>query len=233
MSFLCYNLFREVDMDKSKIKGILFDFDNTLMDRQLAAYNNYADIIEGLIEHKRGSFEFENIMQDLMVWDEWGTCPKDKVFERFCDKYKLDMNLPPILCEKFIDAFGSYAVLFESTTHVLTELRNKYKLGIVTNGQSSVQNKKMDTVNIREHVDFVLVGGDYIGKPHPIMYEEAIKRMNLKAEEVVFVGDIFQTDIIGAKRFGMTPIWIMSDTSRPCSVDIITIRKLEELLEML
>lgn len=60
----------------------------------------------------------------------------------------------------------------------------------------------------------------------------ALEKLRLKKEEVIFVGDTFSTDIIGAHRFGMDAIWLNSQ-SMPCSLtDIKMIHALRDLLEI-
>lgn len=56
--------------------------------------------------------------------------------------------------------------------------------------------------------------------------------LGLGVEDVLFVGDAFPTDIIGAHRLGMVAIWI-TPFEQPCSADIRQIRHIKELLEVL
>ena len=43
----------------------------------------------------------------------------------------------------------------------------------------------------------------FIGKPHPLLYQMAMQRLNVVAEECLMIGDRPDTDILGAARLGM------------------------------
>ena len=45
-------------------------------------------------------------------------------------------------------------------------------------------------------------------KPDPVFYLSILKKNNLMAEEVLFVGDSVTDDILGPKSIGMKTIWI-------------------------
>ena len=50
-----------------------------------------------------------------------------------------------------------------------------------------------------------------IGKPEPPLFELALGRMELRAEEAAMVGDSVDSDIRGARRVGMTAILFAPD----------------------
>ena len=49
------------------------------------------------------------------------------------------------------------------------------------------------------------IGGKviYIGKPHSEIYNYALKKLKIKKNKVLMIGDNTQTDILGAKNFGI------------------------------
>lgn len=48
------------------------------------------------------------------------------------------------------------------------------------------------------------------GKPSPVIFREARKRMNLRSAETVMVGDTMETDILGAVQLGYHSILVLS-----------------------
>ena len=61
---------------------------------------------------------------------------------------------------------------------------------------------------LTDHLAFVLVSADYsVRKPNVLLYETAAARLNVKAEDIWFVGDRLDTDVAGAKAAGMTAVW--------------------------
>jgi 4-nitrophenyl phosphatase len=49
-----------------------------------------------------------------------------------------------------------------------------------------------------------------VGKPRPVMVDLAIQKLNLKPGEVAFVGDRLDTDIVCARRAGITGICVLT-----------------------
>lgn len=45
-------------------------------------------------------------------------------------------------------------------------------------------------------------------KPNRILFEETCNYLNISPLKAVFIGDNWSTDIVGAIRVGMTPVWI-------------------------
>ncbi|MGC9356476.1 MAG: HAD-IIA family hydrolase [Anaerolineae bacterium] len=48
------------------------------------------------------------------------------------------------------------------------------------------------------------------GKPEPILYRQALARMDSKPEETLMIGDRLDTDILGALRLGMPTVLVLS-----------------------
>ncbi len=56
--------------------------------------------------------------------------------------------------------------------------------------------------------EFILATSEYIfRKPHKRIFELALRKSNLSADEVWYCGDNAICDVDGAKNAGLTPIW--------------------------
>ena len=53
------------------------------------------------------------------------------------------------------------------------------------------------------------------GKPGPLLYERALARMGLTAEETLVIGDRLDTDILGGLRLGMPTALVLSGITQP------------------
>ena len=108
------------------MKAILFDLDNTLIDRQGAAYDMYSDMVaEVFPDWYRMSIEFETAVQRLMLWDEYGAIGKDHVFGRFCKTYHLAEEWEKKLTDHWVQHFGDYTRSFPESRETLEKLKNK------------------------------------------------------------------------------------------------------------
>ena len=216
------------------IKGILFDLDNTLIDRQAAADAKLRNMVDKYVpELKNDPMERENAVQLFITRDEYGSVSKKHVFGSFIKAYGLSEDLLPVMEEDWTYTFGDYTVPFEESRRVVEILRKKYKVGIVTNGYSVMQRRKLEICDFDDLFETIIVSEEFgAHKPDVSIFLEGARQLGLKPEEVAFVGDTFATDIIGAYRAGMKPIWIFSDDRRVSEADITRIYKIEELLDI-
>ena len=85
----------------------------------------------------------------------------------------------------------------------LEELKNKgYRLGVISNTASlySVFDV-LEAYGIRDYFeDVTLSSVTGYRKPHPGIFQIALREMKAKAEECAYVGDTLSRDVIGAKR---------------------------------
>lgn len=78
-----------------------------------------------------------------------------------------------------------------------------------------------------------------IGKPHPLLYEMALQRMQVNAEDCLMIGDRPDTDISGAARLGMTTALVRTGRFLPgqaypqdCPRPDYDVNSLSELAEL-
>ncbi len=190
------------------IKGLLFDYDDTLSDRSMSAYLYYCDILKRLFpDIDPASAELEARAQQCMTWDEFGRIDKAHVFEELKAHYDSSIDVEH---EKQIwyENFDRFQVVQPGCYEILAKLKKEYKLGIVTNGAGRTQNAKIDILKLRDYFDTVLVSGDFkAAKPNPSIYRQAASDLKLECSEIAFIGDTFATDLLGAINVGMMPLW--------------------------
>ena len=81
-------------------------------------------------------------------------------------------------------------------------------LGVVTNGSSTAQRAKVETLG-RERFAVVVVSGEHgVAKPDQRIFEIALAALDLPASEVVHVGDNLVSDIVGASSTGLGTVWV-------------------------
>lgn len=91
----------------------------------------------------------------------------------------------------------------------LAEARKLFTLVVITNGPEFSQIPKVEAVNLAEHVDHIIIGGqEPEQKPARSIFEKALKLANCEAYEAIHVGDSLATDIAGAHNSGITSVWI-------------------------
>jgi putative hydrolase of the HAD superfamily len=85
----------------------------------------------------------------------------------------------------------------------------KDKICLVTDLTAHIQLRKIKELKLDKYIS-LMVTSEEAGreKPHPYMFMAALKKMNLKADEICMIGDSFDKDIIGATNLGIDSIWI-------------------------
>lgn len=85
-----------------------------------------------------------------------------------------------------------------------------YRIGVVSNyAHGGVLRRALDRVGLLEMVDALVVSSD-VGhlKPHPAIFEAALRALGAARESTVMVGDDVARDVIGARRVGMRAVWV-------------------------
>ncbi|MEW9502314.1 HAD family hydrolase [Jeotgalibacillus marinus] len=144
------------------------------------------------------------------------------------------------LSEYFIAHRREQPVLYEETFEVLDFIKKQgIQLLILTNGAPSLQLEKLAiTPNIVPYFEHIIISGNIgIGKPSPVVFEHALRLVDLRTEDVWMVGDNKRTDILGANRIGMKSIWIQheeaTEVSRFDGKPDHTIKRLKELIQVI
>lgn len=101
--------------------------------------------------------------------------------------------------------------LIEGAAEVLEQLAAEYRLALICNtGRSpgSAVREVMKQHNIL-HYFMVTVFSNELGvaKPNPRIFAHALNVLNVAPAEAVHIGDDPDTDVSGAKRFGMKAVW--------------------------
>lgn len=114
-----------------------------------------------------------------------------------------------LLQDTFDSARTQYFDFFEGIEAWLKRMRQQYKLVVITNGPEFSQVTKVERVNLSQHVDHIIIGGqEPAQKPDKSIFEKALKLCALNADEVIHIGDSLSADIQGAINAGIHSIWI-------------------------
>ena len=70
-------------------------------------------------------------------------------------------------------------------------------------------------------------------KPDPLIFIAALKKLNVQAREAIYIGDQYETDVLGARGAGINPILIDRFDLYLQISDCPRIRSLSEVLKYL
>lgn len=189
--------------------AVLFDFDDTLQDRPVAFMATARELLRRhqpeLTDEQR-----DQRAQIMLAENAGGYVNYRDYFRSLLERWDWHGVSADELLAEFQRCFPNHTTLFPGTRQTLTELRRRgYRLGIVTNGNPLVQNRKLDCCGLRSLVDQVVVSGDEgVHKPDPELFRRAAARFGLSPSQCLFVGDHPVNDIHGALSAGMSAVFL-------------------------
>ena len=209
-----------------KIKGILFDLGDTLIDFA------HASMTEMFLQGARIGY---NYLQELgkpvpkfrkfhfrQLWSIRWNFIKSRVTGRefnsldvmggFARKwgYELTETENLELAWRFYQPLCKVASIVPGAPETLKALREKgLKLALVSNTflPGAILDRHLDLVAIGDMFDTRIYSSEVgVRKPHPRIFQLALDAIGLQAAQAIFVGDSPKADIAGANRAGMTTV---------------------------
>jgi HAD superfamily hydrolase (TIGR01549 family) len=231
---------------KNKIKAILFDFGQTLVDAadgfrtaekeaQSKLFANmsltlHADFMDNYRRIRKTLHERSNFSR-LLLWRE--------VYHYYCLEF--DDQLLETWEAEYWETVKAKTVLFPETIRILKELSPKYQLGLISNtqGQRSTAGHRLSQFpELEKYFQKIIVAGEkgIPPKPDPRPFHLCLQGLNLEPCEAIYVGDDYRIDICGATDAGLPAVWLRHHSVKrswpkvETSVPIIT--RLDQLLNI-
>lgn len=213
-------------VDRKAVRALLFDLDNTLIETRRASevaiqktseflkttlaledvtISNICEKFKQKLLHENFDPSAGRSIDEVRVghWEEsihetLGSCSSTSLaaqcYYLWKDSRLEVLSLSPEIC------------------NLLKQLRSKYKLLLLTNGDSQTQREKVKTVGCVEFFDAIVIGGEHAEqKPFPSIFTLCFNMLDVEAQECVMVGDSLDTDIQGGFNAGVgTTVWISS-----------------------
>jgi putative hydrolase of the HAD superfamily len=112
--------------------------------------------------------------------------------------------------EAYFEPFVRSCQLIPGTYDMLDSLVGQYRLGLVSNfTHPPAVEQILARVGLERFFDGIIISGRLgVRKPHPAVFMELSKLLALPPDEIAFVGDELQADIVGAQKAGMRTVWM-------------------------
>ncbi|MBT7902284.1 HAD-IA family hydrolase [Candidatus Woesearchaeota archaeon] len=203
-----------------QIKCIITDLDDTIEDFQIAKnymtkelakimcekYGIYEDTAIRLLNEVDYFFSHDGMAGDPQKFNRipWFK----KLFDDVGIKWtKKDIDF---MVKTYWELFESKVKLMPGALSVITKLKKKYKLVIMTDsdGERKIKIRRIKLLGIYDLFDLIVTADD-IGqnKPNTKFYNYIFKKMGVKASECVMMGDKPEVDLELAKKMGLRTIW--------------------------
>jgi len=198
-----------------KYEVIIFDADETLFDfkkSEREAIKN--SMIEFNIDYDE-KYHLEIYSKiNSEIWKEFekGLITQNKLkVERFKRlSIKLNIKFDEITFAKsYMKHLSNASFLYDDSLSLIKDLSKDYKLIIITNGLTDVQDRRIRKSIIATYFDDIVISEEVnIAKPDPKIFSLALNNINYTdKDKVLIVGDSLTSDIKGGINFGIDTCW--------------------------
>lgn len=228
-----------------KIRAVLFDFDDTLALRHPAFAKALQEILKWLYPTADAA-TLAARHQEMSLFNDYGygmPCSYSEFFARYMKKWVPGAAVDTdSVVDRFFTTFAACCQICGDVLPVLQELRTQgVPVGVITNGESCLQNAKLTLSGVRPYLDIAVVGGDENRqKPHASVFHRTAARLGIAPTDCLYVGDNPTNDIEGALDAGMHAVWIDRGLepdnpcySRPIPANVPTVHSLTDILPWL
>ncbi len=195
------------------ITTVIFDLDDTLYDEVEYCRSGFAAVAEFLAaSHNR--LTAKNCFDTL--WEQFSAGNRTKTFNAALN----NLNLPPSInnddfIAKLITVYRSHIPtlsLPQESRDILFLLRQKYILGLLTDGFLPTQQLKVNALNLEQYFQSIIYTeqlGRQFWKPSTVGFEKIMKTLNAAPENTVYIADNETKDFIGPNKLGIKTIQIL------------------------
>lgn len=181
------------------LKAILFDFDGTLVDSEPITLLEFINLMKNYhysIPTNEQLRSLRGIPVDTIIKKLLPHISDEKIKEMY--EFK----------NKNADRFMQKIKLFPHVKKVITQLKNQYKLAIVTSRRRRGLDMLLQQHNVKHLFEVCVAKEDVVNhKPHPEGILKAIHLLGINKEHAIYVGDA-ETDVMTASAAGISCVMI-------------------------
>src|SRR5579875_1323407 len=177
------------------IRAVLFDWDDTICGAAPHRYDSVAGVLQRLgVERTRRDIHLAWTLADDPI--------RDRIANGFWHRLQrgLDLEAGLTLVETLADEFDRRAEtlrmeVFEDARWLLDRLTGDgLRLGIVSN--NILAEERVEALGLAGYFETIVtpLDNDGIGKPHPEIFQLALDRLGVTADQAIYIGDTYQTD---------------------------------------
>ena len=231
----------------TNINAVLFDMYGTLVDIKTNEHDDdLFDLLSRFLEYRRvfisgkeiKELYFDQINQQFARSRE--RHPEIDVVRAFGHVLReyggtTDRYLTMITAQLYRSLCRQHMRLYDDTFWTLNKFRKRYRLGIVSDAQRMFCKPELRTLRLENFFETIVISSDYgFRKPDPRLFHIALDLLNVEASEAVYIGNNYNTDIIGAKKAELAAAFLIRETEyskKGHDVDIVPDEALPDLRE--
>ncbi|PSQ69608.1 MAG: haloacid dehalogenase [Bacteroidetes bacterium QH_1_64_81] len=198
---------------------VYFDIDDTLLDHQKAERKALADVrarylaLFGALSVDELQDTYHTINAPL--WRKYadGEIGKQTVqqqrFERLLEAVDAPHADATLVARYYMQRYAEHWTFIPGARDAFEAVAERHPVGVLTNGFAEVQEKKLDQFPVLREASEAVVICEEVGalKPDPEVFDHATEAAGVSYEDVLYVGDSYQSDVKGAEPVGWRVAW--------------------------
>ncbi len=219
------------------IKAILFDLDNTLIDFMKMKQKSCEAAVDAMIAAGLKAKRKKALKVLFKLYDKYGIEHKH-IFEKLLKKItgKVDYRIIAHGIIAYRKLKETQLILYPGAMQTLIELKKKHKLGIITDAPRMNAWNRLVALKIDDFFDVVITAADVRKQKTSLApFRAALKKLKVKPEEALMVGDRIKRDIETAKKLGIKTCYARYGNIKPAkkgkSRADLEINEIKEIIE--
>lgn len=194
----------------------LFDLDDTLLDFRASERKSFFSTLDsfGIGTNHHDSLFTHYQTENRKLWQQFEQAQTTKEhlkverFRRIFSAAAIEID-PETASHRYLESLPESVVLVDHAVEICEELSRHGEIGIVTNGMSSVQSRRIQNSAIAPFISFVSVSEDCgYAKPDVRFFEYSSKlAKKFQKHSSLVIGDRLETDVLGAANYGIDSCW--------------------------
>ncbi len=183
------------------IEAVVFDLDDTLFDEINYVKSGYNAVSNFCFE----KYSVKDFYYTLV--NEFNAANDGRVFNRALCAVNIEDSRDVVL--ELVEVYRNHTPVIRLRSDAdwaIQKYASMYKIGIITDGYSVTQHKKIEALKIFNSFDCIIISDDLGGKdcwkPSERPYHEIEKRLDVRGENCVYIGDNVTKDFVTAKKLG-------------------------------
>jgi len=193
---------------------LIFDADGTLFDferaEEYAFFKTAGDAGRDFTNKEYGIYANVNkaIWQEMELGKIDQNTLKAERFRRFFDKLEIKEDSERFSRE-YLYNLSTAGFIFDGAEELLERLKGSCRMVLLTNGLTSVQERRLGTSPIRSYFEELVISENVgISKPDPRIFEHTFEVLGYgDKDKTLMIGDSLTSDILGGLNFGVDTCW--------------------------
>lgn len=190
---------------------IFFDADETLF-----TFDSFSGLQRMFLDYSvtftaEDFHEYQSVNKPLWVDYQNGAITSLQLQHQRFDNWAQRLKVPPgELNDAFMNAMAEICSPLPGALSLLQALQGKVKMGIITNGFTSLQQIRLERTGLSDMFDLLIISEEVgVAKPDPRIFDYALEKAgNPDRSRVLMVGDTAESDIRGGINAGLSTCWL-------------------------